>query len=111
MLKNGSIDAWAYGDIAGIWLLNKSGAAASDYEAVYVLGQTSDYYAFNKETPDSLVQSFQQAVDYIKNHKDENGVSDYEKICSKYTPLMKQYAPSWQNINPIFSYIADQLKI
>lgn len=87
MLKNRSIDAWAYGDIAGIWLLSKSGANVSDYKVVYVLGQTNDYYAFNRETPDSLVQSFQQAIDSIKNHKDENGVSDYGKILSRYIPV------------------------
>jgi polar amino acid transport system substrate-binding protein len=88
MLQNGSIDAWAYGDTAGIWLIQESGANASDFKVVYVLGQTDYYYAFNKETPDSIVQSFQQALDYIKNNKDRDGVSDYEKILSKYIPAM-----------------------
>ena len=86
MLENGSIDAWAHGDIAGIWLIQQSGANASDYVVAYVLGQTDAYYAFDKETPDYLVQSFQQAVDYIKSSKDKDGVSDYEKIISKYVP-------------------------
>lgn len=87
MLQNGSIDAWAYGDTAGIWLIQKSGANASDYGVAYVLGQTDYYYAFNKETPDSIVQSFQEAIDFIKGNKDENGVSDYEKILTKYIPV------------------------
>ncbi len=88
MLQNGSIDAWAYGDTAGIWLIKKSGANASDFRAAYVLGQIDYYYAFNKETPDSIVQSFQQALDYIKSNKDSSGVSDYEKILTKYIPAM-----------------------
>jgi polar amino acid transport system substrate-binding protein len=84
MLQNGSIDAWAYGDNAGIWLIKKSGANAKDFKVVYILGQIDYYYAFNKETPDSIVQSFQQAIDQVKNNKDKDGVSDYEKILSKY---------------------------
>lgn len=88
MLQNGSIDAWAYGDTAGLWLIHESGANASDFRAAYVLGQIDYYYAFNKETPDSLIQSFQQAIDSIKNTKDKDGVSDYQKILSKYVPTM-----------------------
>ena len=86
MLENGSIDAWAHGDMAGIWLIQQSGANASDYVVAYVLGQTDAYYAFNRETPDSLVQSFQEALDYIKSNKDKVGESDYEKVLSKYGP-------------------------
>jgi polar amino acid transport system substrate-binding protein len=88
MLQNRSIDAWAYGDTAGIWLIQKSGANASDYGIAYVLGQTDYYYAFNKEVPDSFVQSFQEAIDYVKSNKDANGVSDYDKILAKYIPVM-----------------------
>jgi polar amino acid transport system substrate-binding protein len=85
MLKNDSIDAWAYSEIAGRWLIQDSGANAGDYRAAYVLGKIDAYYAFNKETPDSLVQSLQQALDYIKNNKDSSGVSDYERILSRYS--------------------------
>ncbi|MHB8117894.1 MAG: substrate-binding periplasmic protein [Methanothrix sp.] len=86
MLKNGTIDAWASGEIVGIWLLNQSGANASDYKVAYVIGQSDDYYAFNNRTSDSIVQSFQQALDYLKSNKDANGISDYDKIVSKYVP-------------------------
>jgi len=86
MLQNGSIDAWAYGDTAGIWLIQKSGANASDFRAAYVLGEADYYYAFNREAPDRLVQSFQEAIDYTKSNKDTNGVSDYEKILTRYLP-------------------------
>jgi polar amino acid transport system substrate-binding protein len=88
MLENGSIDAWAHGEMAGLWQIQQSGRNASDYEVAYLLGQTDAYYAFNIETPDSLVQSFQEAIDYIKSSKDKDGVSDYEKILSKYVPTM-----------------------
>ena len=88
MLQNGSIDAWAYGDVAGIWLIQETGANSSDYKVAYEFGQTDYYYAFNKETPDSLVQSFQQALDNVKNNTDEDEISDYERILSKYIPAM-----------------------
>lgn len=86
MLENGTVDAWAYNDMAGIWLIQDSGKNASDYRVAYVLGRDEGYYAFNKGTSDSLVQSFQQALDYIKGNKDSSGSSDYEKILRKNTP-------------------------
>ncbi len=86
MLDNGSIDAWAYNDMAGIWEIQESGKNASNYEAAYVLGNVDAYLAFNKEVPDSLVQSFQEAIDYIKSNKDASGLSDYEAILYKYIP-------------------------
>jgi polar amino acid transport system substrate-binding protein len=88
MLQNESIDAWAYGDVAGTWLIQDSGLNSSDYRTAYILGETAYYYAFNRETPDALVQSFQQALDYIKSNRDQEGVSDYEKIISEYAPAM-----------------------
>jgi polar amino acid transport system substrate-binding protein len=86
MLQNDSIDAWAYSEPTGLWLIKDSGANAIDYGAVYILGTIEAYYAFNKEIPDSLVQSFQRAIDYIKSNKDQNGASDYERIISMYNP-------------------------
>ncbi|VVB71305.1 Bacterial extracellular solute-binding proteins, family 3 [uncultured archaeon] len=86
MLKNGSIDAWAYNELAGTWLLRQSGANASDYKVAFVIAESDGYYAFNRETPDSLVQSFQHALDHVKSNKDSNGASDYEKILHKYIP-------------------------
>ena len=88
MLQNESIDAWAYGDVAGIWLVQKKGANSSDFKVAYEFGQTDYYYAFNKETPDSLVQSFQQALDNVKNNTGEDELSDYERLLSKYVPAM-----------------------
>jgi polar amino acid transport system substrate-binding protein len=88
MLENGSIDAWAYNELAGISLIQQAGANANEYEIAYVLDQADGYYAFNKDTPDSIVESFQEALDYIKSHKDANGASDYDKILSEYIPAM-----------------------
>lgn len=86
MLENGSLDAWAHGEIAGLWLIQQSGNNASDFSKPYVLGLTDAYYGFNKETPDSIVQSFQQALDYLKSNNDANGISDYDKTLYRYIP-------------------------
>jgi polar amino acid transport system substrate-binding protein len=88
MLNNGTIDAWAYNDVSGLWLIKQSGENASDYKVAYVIGQSEGYYAFNNRTADSIVRSFQQALDYLKSNKDASGVSDYDKILSKYTSAM-----------------------
>ncbi|MGA9099832.1 MAG: cache domain-containing protein [Methanotrichaceae archaeon] len=102
MLKNGSIDAWAYDDLAGLWLIQHSGANMSDYKVAYVLAQGEGYYVFNNKTPDSLVQSFQQALDSIKSNKDASGVSDYEKILTTYIPATYIASISKQNETKAF---------
>ena len=112
MLKNGTIDAWAYNDLAGLWLIQQSGQNTSDYKVAYVLAQSDGYYAFNKETPDSIVRSFQQALDYIKNNMDANGVSGYDKILTKYIPATYIASITKQNeaiafLNEAVAYLKD----
>ncbi len=112
MLQNGSIDAWAYGDVAGIWLIEKAGANSSDFKVAYELGQIDYYYAFNRAVPDSTVQSFQKAIDYIKTNKDENAISDYDKILAKYVPAMdagneQDKERAWAFLNEAVAYAND----
>ena len=90
MLKSGSIDidAWAYAEQPGIWLINRSGINTNDYDIVYDIGdQVELFYAFNKETPDSLVQDFQNALNQTEQEKGVEGTSDYDKILYKYLPV------------------------
>jgi len=110
MLEDGSIDAWAYNELAGIWLIQQSGANISEYKVAYVIDQGEGYYAFNNETSDSLVQSFQEAIDYIKNNKDANGSSDYDKILAEYLPKTFIASPTKQNevidfVNEAVTYV------
>jgi polar amino acid transport system substrate-binding protein len=87
LLEDGTIDAWAYADIPGMWLLDRYGIKTSQYRMVYDLGDDLElYYAFNKDTPDSLVQAFQRALNQTKQEKDLDGIGDYEKILYKYIP-------------------------
>ncbi|MBF0228391.1 MAG: ABC transporter substrate-binding protein [Desulfamplus sp.] len=43
------------------------GLDPNDFEAVFLLHKTSMYYAFNKETPDSVIKTLQTAFDQLKN--------------------------------------------
>jgi polar amino acid transport system substrate-binding protein len=93
MLKNGTIDGMVFNEISTIWLIQQLGENASDYKVAYDLNQGNSYdiyYAFDNRTANSIVQSFQQALDYLNVNKDANGVSDYDKILSKYIPATLQ---------------------
>ncbi len=88
MLDAGAIDAWIYSDIVGMWLINKAGLNASKYEIVYELEkETPLYYAFNKNTSNSTVQAFQQALIQTKKGKEASGVSDFEMVLYRYLPV------------------------
>lgn len=89
MLKAGAIDAWAYPDLVGVWLADKAGLNASEYEIVYSLDNgTPLYYAFNRNTSDSTVQAFQKALIQTKKGKEASGVSDFEMVLYRYLPVL-----------------------
>ncbi|MBF0450863.1 MAG: ABC transporter substrate-binding protein [Candidatus Magnetomorum sp.] len=78
-LLKGRADLWAYGRNAGQWGIKTNGFNPSEFEIVYQL--TADqymFYAFNKETPDSVVIPLQKAFDELK----ADGTVD--QIISKY---------------------------
>lgn len=87
-LERGEIDAWAYAEYPGIRLIGMHARNPESIIIAYPL-TTHDYYvAFNRETPEPLIQAFQQALDRIQSEKDEQGVSRYERILYRYlTPV------------------------
>ncbi len=84
MLDAGRIDLWAYGEYAAKWLIKQHGFTPDDYEIVYVLKETESYYAFQKDTPDALIQTFQNALDELKQQPADGGKSEYESIIEQY---------------------------
>jgi len=89
MLMAGTIDAWAYPDLVGVWLADKAGLNASEYEVVYQLTkETPLYYAFNKGTSDSTVKEFQEALNQTKKGKETDGISDFEEVLYRYLPVL-----------------------
>jgi len=84
MLNAGRIDMWSYGENTAKWLIKKNGFNPEDYETVYVLEERESYYAFHKDTPDSLIQKFQETLDDLKKQPVDGGKSEYEKIVDDY---------------------------
>jgi len=65
-LNRGRIDLWAYGENVAMWELKANGFNPADYESVHVLSRQNLYYAFHKDTSDSVIQKLQAALDTIK---------------------------------------------
>ena len=85
-LNNGEIDLWAYPEATGRHITEKITGNYYSYTVVYKLENLDSYYAFSKDIPDSVVQSFQQALDSLKQEKDASGISNYDRILGRYIP-------------------------
>lgn len=83
-LERGQIDLWATGDLAGRYEMKKAGVNPGAYEIVYTLGEKDFYYIFSKDVPDTLVSAFQQSIETVRNQKDAQGISEYERIIYRY---------------------------
>lgn len=80
MLEEGQIDLWSTGDLAGRQQMLQNAVDPNTYKVVYTLSENDLYYIFSKDVPDTLVSAFQQALENVRNQKDAQGVSDYERI-------------------------------
>lgn len=66
-LSAGRIDLIAQSNDTTIATCREAGIDPNTFEAVLMLDKKSMYYAFHKDTPDSLITIFQMAFDDIKN--------------------------------------------
>ncbi|MBU1248059.1 MAG: ABC transporter substrate-binding protein [Proteobacteria bacterium] len=66
MLEHDRIDLLAYEEKSLQRLMWAHGYAPEDVETVYVLKETSVYFAFHPDTPPTLVERFQQAMDRVR---------------------------------------------
>lgn len=82
-LDSGDIDLWAYPEASGRYFAEQATGDYNSYTVVYELNTQDTYYAFSKDVPDSVVRSFQQALDTVRDQKDEQGISNYERIVYK----------------------------
>ncbi len=64
--KNGRIDLFIY-DKKNVFDEIKKIYDPEEFEIVFVMNTESDYYAFHKDTPDSLIRKFQEALDNISD--------------------------------------------
>lgn len=80
MLKGGQIDLWATGDLTGRYEMMNAGVNPDAYEIVYTLSENDFYYIFSRDVPDTLVSSFQHALEMVRNQRNAQGISEYERI-------------------------------
>jgi len=80
MLESGAIDAWSTGEMTGTHFLGIFAGDPARYEVIYRFPPADYYYAFSRDTPDSLVEAFQDGIARVRNEKNESGVTRYEEI-------------------------------
>jgi polar amino acid transport system substrate-binding protein len=80
MLQQGQIDAWAVGEFTGHYEINKAGLDTEQFEQVYTIGEKELYFIFSRDVPDLLIDAFQHAIEAVRNQKDAQGFSEYERI-------------------------------
>lgn len=79
-LNRGEIDLWATGEFTGHYEINKAGLDPKDFMVVYSLGELEFYFIFSKDVPALVVDAFQHALQSVRNQKDAQGFSEYERI-------------------------------
>ncbi|WP_165394903.1 substrate-binding periplasmic protein [Methanofollis fontis] len=84
-LQEGTIDLWCYGEDAGEYFAEKTLGSPDALVPVYTLDAYDLYYAFNRNTPDDLVDAFQQGLDSLKQKDNGSQISVYEEILSRYS--------------------------
>lgn len=72
------IDLFSHSFNSVKWELSKNKLSTIEYEMVYVLDKSDLYYAFHVDTPDKLIQQFQNALEEIKQQ------GEHKKILKKY---------------------------
>jgi polar amino acid transport system substrate-binding protein len=77
-LNKGRIDVWSYETNVAKWEIKAKGFRVEEYETVYVLKEGELYFAFNKDTPDSVIEKLQAALDSVVAD------GEYQKILDRY---------------------------
>ncbi len=78
MLDRKRFDLFSYEFAVATWEMKKLGFDINNYEMVYKLSQAQLYFAFHKNTPDSIIVPLQKALDELKKEK------KYEEVLQKY---------------------------
>jgi polar amino acid transport system substrate-binding protein len=85
-IRNGTIDLWADSEVSGRLLARELTGNAYSFRIVYRFPVMPIYFGFSRDVPDSTVQSFQKALDTLKEKKDARGFSAYDAIVGRYIP-------------------------
>lgn len=83
-LKNGAVDCIVYSETGNTLIIQSLGYNLSDFKTLFMVKVVENYFAFNINTSDQLIELFQQNLEQLKLDKTEDGSSVYEKILSNY---------------------------
>ncbi len=87
-IQNGTIDLWADSEISGRVLARKMTGNAYSFRVVHRFPSMPIYFGFSRDVPDTTVRSFQQALDALKQEKDDRGISSYDAVVGRYIPAV-----------------------
>ena len=68
MLAADRVDMWAYGTHVVLWNMKELGIPSNDYEEVYTLVESQQYYALSKDVSDTVVKKLQDALNTLKTN-------------------------------------------
>jgi hypothetical protein len=84
-LINQEVECIAFLESAGQIIVQSLGHDLSEFESVYNLKTTDVYYAFNLNTSDDVIDTFQSTLEKLKNDRTEDGSTVYEKTLNRYS--------------------------
>ncbi|MDD1728985.1 MAG: transporter substrate-binding domain-containing protein, partial [Methanospirillum sp.] len=87
LLEAEKIDLVTSGDIAGEYFIKKRNGTPETYRISYRMDSTPLYYAFNKDTPEDLLNRFEQGLDRISLPPADGGMSKRDQVMSAYNPV------------------------
>ena len=77
LIESGRADFFAYDANVAKWVMKSNGINPNNYEEIFLLKDSYLYYAISKDTDDSLVNEFQNALDNVSK-------ADRDKLEAKY---------------------------
>ncbi len=80
MMELGRFDIIAFAQRVFNWVILERSYSPDDFKSIYLLDEAESYFAFHKDTPDSLIQDFQEALDELKRD------GTYQEIWNSYIP-------------------------
>ncbi|UUX93303.1 transporter substrate-binding domain-containing protein [Methanoplanus endosymbiosus] len=93
MLDSGDIDLWSTGRIAGAYYIAELSGSPESYLTAYEFEPYEFYYAFNRETPERIVEAFQRTLENIIADRKEKGYSEYDEVIYRYAGAMHTSSP------------------
>jgi len=77
-ILEGKLDLWVSSDFNMPYLAQQAGVAPNQLELVYAFRKVNNYIAFSIQTPDELINSWQQTLDELKTD------GTYKRLREKY---------------------------